>query len=356
MALWGLLTALLCALLWGPGTASAAPGSQLVRGVLRSSHVPGSIEYSVLLPPGYSDRGARLPLVLSLHGAGGDREVLDLLRPRFEKAWERGELPPMVVATPTVTQSSQYLDFADGSQKWETFLLTDFLPHLQRTFHVRTDRRGTLITGLSMGGTAALRLAFKHPDTFGAVAALEPATEPILQWSSMEDKHRFGRPDALWHRLYGEPVDADYWQANHPAAIAADRSATLRASGLKVYIEAGDQDMFWLYEGAEYLHRVLWARKIRHEYRLYYGVDHVGASIGPRTADAFRFLAATLTDPAPDEQVDTVRAKVDPLKRSLTEADHYGIDRHLIAPEEEPGPGGVEEASTRSEVAPPAVR
>jgi S-formylglutathione hydrolase len=31
------------------------------------------------------------------------------------------------------------------------------------------------------------------------------------------------------------------------------------------YFEVGDEDMFYLYEAAEYLHRILWDHKIQHE-------------------------------------------------------------------------------------------
>ena len=88
--------------------------------------------------------------------------------------------------------------------------------------------------------------------------------------------------------------------------------------------------MLWLYEGAEFLHRVLWDQKIRHEYRLYYGADHIGRTLGPRTAQAYLFLAGTLTDPAPDPVIEAVRPNLDQMKRGLNETDHYEIDKALI--------------------------
>lgn len=310
--------------------AVAQPASELVEGELASDLVPGPVEYHALLPPGYDGDGAALPLVLNLHGGGGSRDVLKRQKPWYDELWAAGDLPPMVLVTPSVTPRCFYMDYKDGSQKWETFLVGPFLEHLRERFRVRTDRRGTLVTGISMGGMGSLRLAFKHSDVFGAVASMEPGISPIDDWSDMRPKHRFWRGDELMQQIYGEPVDRDYWNANNPATIARRDAEALRDSGLKVFLEAGDADLFWLYEGTEHLHQTLWELKIRHEYRLYYDAEHVGRTLRPRTQAAYRFLASTLVDPEPDPAVSAARRRIDRLKRGLTEADHYEVDADLV--------------------------
>lgn len=307
-----------------------APSPDLVAGSLTSELVPGPIEYYALLPPGYAEGSEPLPLVLNLHGGGGSREVLARQAPSLRELWQAGEIHPMVIVTPSVTARGFYMDFRDGSEKWETFILGPFLAHLRERFRVRSDRDGTFVTGISMGGMGSLRLAFKHPELFAAVAGMEPGIEPILEWREMRPKHRFWRSDELLERAYGKPIDELYWAANNPATIATRNAESIRASGLKIFLDAGDQDMFWLYEGTEFLHQALWSQRIRHEYRLYYGADHVGRSLTPRTAEAYRFLSRTLDPPEPDPQLDAASARIDPLKRDLEEADHYGVDAHLV--------------------------
>lgn len=311
-------------------TAAAGQSSSLVDGNLQSDLVPGPVEYYALLPPGYDDLSEPIPLVLHLHGGGGSRDQLQGQEPRFAAMWEAGTLPPMVIVTPSVTPRCFYMDYQDGSEKWESFLVGPFLAHLRETYNVRTDRRGTLVTGASMGGMGSLRLAFKHPDLFGAVAALEPAIAPIYDWKDMRPKHRFWRADDLMESIYGKPVDREYWNANNPATIARQQGEALRESDLRIFLEAGDEDMLWLYEGTEFLHRVLWDQRIRHEYRLYYGADHVGRTLQPRTVAAYLFLAATVSDPVPDPAVEAVRGQLDQMKRGLEEADHYEVDEELI--------------------------
>ncbi|HUP23888.1 MAG TPA: alpha/beta hydrolase-fold protein [Thermoanaerobaculia bacterium] len=315
---------------------ASAAESELRPGALVSELVPSPVQYYALLPPGYAEAGEPLPLALDLHGGGGSREVLARQKPIFDRMWSEGELPPMVIVMPSVTARGFYLDRRDGAERWETFLIGPFLEHLRSTYRVRRDRRGTLITGISMGGMGSLRIAFKHPELFGAVAGMEPGIEPILAYSEMRPKHRFWRGEDLMLAAFGHTVDGravideEHWAANNPATIVLRDAQQLRDSGLKIFIEAGDADLFWLYEGTEFLHRVLWDHKIRHEYRLYYDAEHVGRTLGERTQQALLFLVRSLVDPEPDPQVEQARARIDPLKGRLTEADHYGVDADKV--------------------------
>src|SRR5437763_7522225 len=84
------------------------------------------MEYALLEPP---DPGQTGPLVLALHGGGGDCSFLDSLVPVFEAAWATGQLRPLTVATPSV-QRSFYMDYRDGSHRWESAVLGPFLDAL----------------------------------------------------------------------------------------------------------------------------------------------------------------------------------------------------------------------------------
>ena len=313
-----------------PLAGAPAPASELLDRKLASDLVPGPVEFYVLLPPGYNAGGERYPLVLNLHGGRGSRAALERQRPLFDELWSAGRIAPMVIVTPSVTPRCFYMDSRDGSERWETFLLGPFLDHLRANWHLRTDPRGTFLTGISMGGMGALRMAFKYPERFGAVAAMEPGIEPILEWKEMRPKHRFWRSDELMGEAYGTPIDEAYWAANNPPAIAIANADSIRSSGLRILIEAGDQDMFWLHEGTRFLHDVLWNQRIRHQFHLYLGEDHVGRSLGWRTAAAFEFLARTLEEPQPDPAIEAARRRIDPLKQALEEADHYGLDADKI--------------------------
>jgi S-formylglutathione hydrolase len=314
MARWMAALALAAGLLAAPGTAAALEG-RLMDITITTANVPGPVAATVYTPPGYDPKRAQpYPLLIQLHGGGGSNRAMDRMAVLLEAGIKQGLIPPVVSVMPSAGRSF-YMDYRDGSQKWERFVLADLIPHMRATTNVVQGREGTLITGISMGGMGSLRLAFKHPDVFQAVASQEPGIEPALAFDDIQLRDRFWRADALFQQIYGAPVDKAYWAANNPASIAAVDPARLK--GLGVYLEAGDQDMFFLHHGTEFLHRVLFDAGVAHEYRLVRGGEHVGPSIAPRFLDALGFLGRVLDPPswlagetaAARRQVDAMKAR-----------------------------------------------
>jgi S-formylglutathione hydrolase len=271
---------------------------------------------SIYTPPGYGKTaGHRYPLLLLLHGGNGSEQDLMRFAGTIDKAVTEGRVPPLVIAMPAARRSL-YMDYKDGSQRWETFIVSELLPYLRKSLDVSAERQGTYIGGWSMGGLGSLRLAFKHPDLFAAVAALEPAIEPALAWSEIGPRVRFWRSEQVAQQMFGSPVDTAYWEANNPASIA--RRDPERLLGLGIYLDVGDQDMLYLHEGTEFLHRILFDAGIAHEYRLVNGADHVGPSLAPRLADAIGFIGRRIEPPAwIDQTVLKARATMDDQKRAI---------------------------------------
>lgn len=313
-----LLRLMAMALLVALSSAAAhALDGKLVHVRIESRNVPGPVDIAVYTPPGYDAKRARpYPLIVQLHGGGGSSQNMTQMAGALESAIEAGLTPASVSVMPSVGRSF-YMDYRDGSQKWETFIVADLLSHMRAGYNVPKGREGTLITGISMGGMGSLRIAFKHPDIFQAVASMEPGIEPALAYKDIKPRDRFWRDDALFEKIYGKPVDEAYWAANNPATIAAKDPQ--RLVGLGIYLEAGDQDMFFLQHGTEFVHRILFDAGIGHEYRLVRGADHVGPSIIPRFLDAMTFFGRVLDPPKAWTEAPAVtaaRARVDGFKRA----------------------------------------
>ena len=294
------------------GTANA---SQLVESKIETKLLPGPVEFNVLLPDGYDTAKEPLPLLFFLHGGGGDRSFLTRMRGIVDDMWKEGTLPKMVVVTPSAGRSF-YMDYKDGSQKWESFIVGPFLEHIRQTYKVTRERKGTLLFGISMGGLGGLRLAFKYPDRFEAVAALEPGIDPALKWKDVKPRNRFWRGEALMETIFGKPFDEAYWEANNPASICVANADKIRASGLGVYIDAGDLDSFNLHEATEFMHRIMWDNKIPHEYHLVRGADHVGRTIRPRATEALEFLTRVLKPAPVDPEAEALKKQLEPMKRA----------------------------------------
>ena len=126
--------------LWVAGSGAVAPSalaqsSDLEELTLSSGLVPSDVAVGVLLPPGYGTTTRTYPLLLLLHGGGGSSAFLERVRPLIEGAWADDDLPEAVVVTPSVGRSF-YLDYRDGSQMWETFVMTELLPSVREQYRV----------------------------------------------------------------------------------------------------------------------------------------------------------------------------------------------------------------------------
>ena len=245
----------------------------LINTSLKTTQLPdGGLDYAVWEPPGYK-AGQTLPLIISLHGGGfGSQEDLKLWVPSILEEMAKGDFPAAVWSMPSAG-GSFYMNAKDGSADWESVIVDEYIPAVMRQYGI-TDTNNVVITGVSMGGMGGLRIAFKYPQKFGAVAVLAPAIEAAFNWEAVSTSDTFYREDE-YTKIFGNPVDPEYWKANHPTAIANVHPRSL--DDLNIYIEVGDVDDFKLYRGGEFLHRVLFDHGVDHEYRLVRGADHVGS-------------------------------------------------------------------------------
>ena len=297
---------------------------QLLQVKIASKNVPGPVDAAVYLPPGYEAKRAEVyPLVIQLHGGGGSSANMTLMSEVLETAIEQKLISPVVSVMPSASRSF-YMDYRDGSQKWETFVLTDLIAHMRGGYNVAKRREGTFITGISMGGMGSIRMAFKHPELFAGVASMEPGIEPALEFKNIKLRDRFGGNRSCSKRSTAS-------QSTRPTGPTTTRPRLLRAilpdQRSWHHLEAGDQDTFFLHHGTEFLHRILFDGGVSHEYRLVKGAEHVGPSIPPRFLDAMAFFGRIINPPtnwtlAP--AVTTARQRIDNMKR----ATGYPINPH----------------------------
>lgn len=292
---------------------------------LPSRHLPGPVPYAVIAP---SAREEPLPLCIVLMGGGGTRQSLVDCRPLFDQWWAEGALAPMALATPSPGMG-YYIEDPNG-ERWESFLLDDFMPHFQAS--------SIAIMGISMGGYGALKTAFANPERFAAVAAMNPMLEPGLQNADIGPRNRIHHASGGPSNLIGPARDPDLFAANNPANRAIANAGRIRDSALPIYIEAGDNDFVNAHDGAEFLHRVLWDLDLSHEYRLLRGADHGGPTFRPRMKATFEWLtavfAARVPTAASPEQVafDAIRAQLDPLRDKAAVSDPTAWRRFGVLP------------------------
>jgi enterochelin esterase-like enzyme len=156
-----------------PGFARyAAPGPQY-SGTFYSAARRTTVGYTIGYPPGHGP-GDRLPLVIALHGFGGNHtDALSGITPSQAVALKPGGTPLPPMALVTADGGGGYWNPQPGDNP-QAMLIDELIPLCQRKgLGAGAKRIGVM--GISMGGYGAVLLAEKYPHLIGAVAAISPA-------------------------------------------------------------------------------------------------------------------------------------------------------------------------------------
>lgn len=252
---------------------TAQAQSRIECNILNSRILRQGVHYCVLLPDDYdSAKSSRYPVLYFLHGLGQDERTLfdtggwNLI----EDLRQQHKIIDFLIVAPEGRRSF-FVNSADGRLRYGDFFLQEFLPQVERLYRIRRGRQNRAITGVSMGGYGALRMAFAHPELFSSVSAQSAALmtdSPQELDAAMRSGSTVGR---LLGPVFGDPIDVTHWRENSPFVLAKEHQAALR--GVAIYFNCGQKDEYGFDKGAAALHRQLLAEGIKHEYHLYPG-DH----------------------------------------------------------------------------------
>jgi pimeloyl-ACP methyl ester carboxylesterase len=155
----------------GPALTFAQPGPAFT-GTFHSRARGRTVGYTIAYPPGHT-RGSELPLVISLHGFGGNHKSgIGIPLVQALAAVQSGRaLKPM--AAVAVDGGGLYWNPHPGDNPM-AMVVDELIPLCRRLGLGRSPGRIATI-GISMGGYGSLLLAEKHPELIAAVAAISPA-------------------------------------------------------------------------------------------------------------------------------------------------------------------------------------
>jgi len=111
------------------------------------------------------------------------------------------EIPPLIIVT---------TENIDSDPLAET-IYSELIPHIESEYPLTTDRQYQAVAGGSLGGIAAYRLAFQHPDKFSSAGIFGAGA------------------------ISGEEVRIEGWL-----------SAIDDESNLRVFMDTGDEDILML--------------------------------------------------------------------------------------------------------------
>lgn len=219
------------------------------------------LPYNVLLPVDYNQRAARTkryPVLYLLHGLIGHYtnwlEHTHLAN--YARSYE------LIIIMPE-GNNGWYTDSATvPTDKYESYILEEIIPDVQRRFRTIDTREGRAIAGLSMGGYGALKFGVKYPQTFAFAGSMSGALGGA-SWTEA-DLRGF---ELIWRTLlpaFG-PQDSPTRAANDVNKLYREVPASHIAALPYVYLDCGTEDP--LLSSSRSLAAILLERKIPHEYR-----------------------------------------------------------------------------------------
>ncbi|HMH34109.1 MAG TPA: alpha/beta hydrolase-fold protein [Puia sp.] len=243
-------------------------GKVIEQKTVRSSILGKEVKYTIYLPADYDLSQRNYPVVYLLHGYSDDNTgwlQFGEINRYADKAIADGIIPPMIIVMPN-GDSSWYINSYDGKEKYEDFFVKEFMPSIEKTYHIKAEKRFRGIAGLSMGGFGTLIYALKYPELFAAAAPLSAAV--------FDDNAMIGMPDKNYEttfgQLYGRGLkDKDrlnqIWYGNSILKIVETKS-TDDLKKVRYWIDCGDDD--FLTKGNCLLHIALSEKHVPHEYRV----------------------------------------------------------------------------------------
>jgi putative tributyrin esterase len=226
-----------------------------------SKLVGKTLPYNVLLPLNYNDEIAktkRYPVLYLLHGLTG----------HYTNWFERTRLADYAAADQIIIVTPEGNDgwYTDSStiqnDKYESYIIQELIPDVEKRFRVNSDRGARAIAGLSMGGYGALKFGVKYPQQFVFVASMSGALD-AASWTEAELKGLAFIFRSL-QSVYGD-ANSETRSANDLKKLYGRVTPAQMTSLPFVYLDCGTEDV--LLSTNRSFADILRGKKIPYEYR-----------------------------------------------------------------------------------------
>jgi pimeloyl-ACP methyl ester carboxylesterase len=138
---------------------------------------------SVYLPPGYDDSDQRYPVIYYLHGFLNNHVLTPEMVEVLDFSITTHKIRPfiLVVSDQRTTYDGSFYSNSGIFGNWEDFTAIDLVSFTDANYRSIPKKESRGITGHSMGGYGALKIAMHHPETFNSVYALSPGALDIVR-------------------------------------------------------------------------------------------------------------------------------------------------------------------------------
>lgn len=225
----------------------------------RSDLVSKPLPYNVVLPPDYAAaRATRYPVLYLLHGFAGHYGDWATRTNVAEYAAQYR----MIIVMPE-GNNGWYTDSASvATDKYESYMVKELIPDVQRRYRTIESRYGRGIAGLSMGGYGALKFGLKHPEMFAFAGSFSGALAAPT-WTEQD----LGNLRSIYESLLNAfgPTGSETRKANDIFESARRFTSAQVATLPYFYLDCGTEDL--LVSVNNQFAALLREKKIPHEYR-----------------------------------------------------------------------------------------
>jgi S-formylglutathione hydrolase FrmB len=233
------------------------------------------LKAAVTTPASYGQSGKKYPTLYLLHGGSGaygdwHKNVIEKgLVNRLADDYD------LIIVTPGVGPSSYYYDSPLlDSVKYETYMIEELIPHIDKAYRTLAQKQSRAITGLSMGGHGAITLSAKHPELFIAAGSMSGVMNiDTRMWKVPADFSNLRREG---QRVMLGSIEYDAPFSTYTAVGLVDQ---IKSNGIALIIDCGVDD--FLIETNRQMHRLLLENGTPHEY-----IERPGAHTWPYWTEA----------------------------------------------------------------------
>jgi S-formylglutathione hydrolase FrmB len=225
----------------------------------QSQLVGATLPYNVVLPPGYrASVTSRYPVLYLLHGWGG--HYTDWLT-RTNIADYAAQYR-LIIVMPEGNDSWYVDSGVTPADKYESYILKELIPDVDRRFRTIEARYGRAIAGLSMGGYGAIKYGLKYPASFVFAGSMSGAFG-VTRYTENEMGGKNLEP---FLKTFG-PVGSETRKANDIFEVARGLIAARVVSLPFFYFDCGTEDAAQHFNPNRELSQIFSEKKIAHEYR-----------------------------------------------------------------------------------------
>jgi putative tributyrin esterase len=215
---------------------------------LDSKLMEREMPYRVVFPKNYeTDKTGRFTVIYLLHGLTG----------HFDNWGDKTSIAKYLEAFNFIVvmpegDNGWYSDSATvAKDKYESYIIKELIPAIDKNFRTNSTRDGRIITGLSMGGYGSLKFGLKYPEMFTLVGSFSGALG-AASWSTKTLGGIKGVISDSIMGVYGAD-DSQTRQANDIFKIAKELPADKVKQLPFIYLDCGTED--FLIGNAREFHR-----------------------------------------------------------------------------------------------------